>query len=329
MLRSLKIALLLGLLAALPVSGEEWAKKMFESTDHDFGTVARGVKAEFDFALSNIFVEDVHIASARSSCGCTSLQVVNPSLKTYEKGAIRATFNTKAFLGQRGATVTVVIDRPYYAEVQLHTKGFIRSDVIFEPDSVQLGQIEQGETVERKVALGYSGRNDWRIVGVKSSNPNISAEAVETGRSGGQAWYDLVVRVGSNIPLGDINDQVTIVTNDLQGGQIPIMVGGRVQSGITVSPASLFMGVVKPGETATKSLVVKGKKPFRILSISCDDKSFEFGKESDQAPKSVHVIPVTFAAGANSGKVTKAIRIETDSDSTTPELAAYAVVATP
>ena len=35
--------------------------------------------------------------------------------------------------------------------------------------------------------------------------------------------------------------------------------------GITVSPTALFMGVVQPGQKVTKQLVVKGKKPFRIL----------------------------------------------------------------
>ena len=50
-------------------------------------------------------------------------------MKTYEKGAIVATFNTNSFHGQRGATLTVIIDKPFYAEVQLHVRGYIRSDV--------------------------------------------------------------------------------------------------------------------------------------------------------------------------------------------------------
>ena len=71
-----------------------------------------------------------------------------PSLKTYEKGAIVATLNTPSFLGQRGATITVVLDKPFYAEVQLHVSGYIRSDVVFEPGSVQLGDLEQGTATQ-------------------------------------------------------------------------------------------------------------------------------------------------------------------------------------
>jgi len=51
---------------------QDWAKKMFKVTKHDFGTVARGAKSEFRFEFENIYEEDLHIAGVRSSCGCTS-----------------------------------------------------------------------------------------------------------------------------------------------------------------------------------------------------------------------------------------------------------------
>jgi hypothetical protein len=329
MVRSMSLGLWILLLAGTSLFGQQWATKMFETTEHDFGTVARGGKTEFDFALSNLYLEDVHIASVRSSCGCTSPQVITPDLKTYEKGAIRATFNTRAFQGQRGATLTVTIDRPMLAEVQLHVKGFIRSDVVFEPGSVQFGDVDQGGALERKVAVSYAGHSDWRIVAITSADPAVSGKLVETSRAGGQVSYELSVHLAPNAPTGYLSNYLMLVTNDAAGTQIPVLVEGRVLSGITVSPASLFMGVVQPGQKVTKPLVVKSKKPFRILSIDCDDKSFEFGKETDQTPKTLHVIPVTFAAGADSGKVTRTIRIETDLGETTPELAAYAVVSKP
>ena len=89
------------------------------------------------------------------------------------------------------------------------------------------------------------------------------------------------------------------------------------------------MGVVEPGQKVTKQLVVKGKKPFRILSITCDDKSFMFGDSADKTPKTLHLIPVSFVAGKTSGKVSRTIKIETDLGESSPELAAYAVVTGP
>jgi hypothetical protein len=252
--------------------------------------------------------------------------VQNPSVKTYGEGSIHATFNTGTFLGTRGATITVDIDKPYPAEVQLHVKGVIRSDVVFEPSSVQFGDVEQGTAVDRQVTVNYNGGGDWQVQAVKSSNPSVSAKIVNSVRQqDGQVSCELAVHLSPNAPVGYLKDHVLLVTSDGQG-EMPLAVEGRVSSGITVSPSSLFMGVVEPGKEATKSLVVKGHTAFRVLSITCDDKSFTFGREADTSAKKVHVIPVKFVAGASAGKVSQTIRIVTDLGQTTPELAAYAVV---
>ena len=312
-------------LAAAPCYGQQWAAKMFKTTDHDFGTVARGSKSEFDFTLSNLYIKDVHIASAYSSCGCTSVEVVKPGLKTYEEGAIRAKFNTPTFLGSRAATITVIIDKPMPAEVLLHVRGVIRGDVVFEPGSVQLGDVQQGTAVEQKVRINRSGWNEWQITDVKSSNPHISAKVVGTARQNGWTTADLSVALDKDAPVGYLQDHLLLVTSEGQNLQMPLAVEGRVVSNLTVSPSSLFMGVVQPGQEVTKSLVVKGLRPFKVLSITCDDKSFKFAQVSEEA-KVVHVIPVTFVAGNTEGKVTKTIRIVTDLGQASPELSAYAVI---
>jgi hypothetical protein len=329
MLRNPALALFITLAAVSPCFGQDWAKKMFPVTSYDFGNVARGAKAEYRFVFENIYMEDVHISNAYASCSCTAVRIENPVLKTYEKGAIVAKLNTDSFSGARGATITVVIDKPYYAEVQLQDRGFIRTDVQVEPGSVQFGSIDQGIGYVQTAAVNYGGgREDWQITDVKSSNPHITAKVVETSRNYGQISYDLKVTVDKSSPAGYLNDHVMLVTND-GTQQIPVLVEGRVTPGVTVSPAALFMGVVQPGEKVTKRLVVSSKKPFRILSISCEDKSFQFDIPKDQGPSTLHQVPVTFVAGKDTGRVVKTIKIKTDQGDMTPELSAYAVIATP
>ncbi len=329
MWRRVGFAVLWIVLFGAPALGAEWAKKMFKETKHDFGYVARGAKAEHEFVLSNIYLEDVHIASVRSSCGCTTPRIKKSWLKTYEQGAIIAHFNTPSFLGRKGATITVTFDKPFYAEVQLQVKGYVRSDVVLSPGSARLGSVDQGTPAEAKVGVAYAGRSDWKILGVKSTNPHVSGKVVETARGGGRVSYQLLVRLDGEAPVGYLNDHLVLTTNDRRSRQLPVRVEGHVASPVTVSPASLFMGVVQPGKKVTKQLIIRGKKPFRILSITCDDDSFEFGSAVDESPKPLHVVPVTFAAGPGGGKIRKTIRIETDLGETSPELSAYAVVLSP
>jgi hypothetical protein len=308
-----------------PCFGQPWAAKMFKTTEHDFGTVARGAKAEFDFTFSNLYIDDVHIVTAYSSCGCTSVAVTKPTLKTYEEGSIRAVFNTPSFLGSRAATITVVIDKPISAEVLLHVRGIIRGDVVFDPGSVQLGDVALGTPAARNVRVSHSGWGNWEVGEVKSSNPHISVKVAGTSRQNGWTSTDLSVILDKDAPAGYIQDRLLLVTSEGQSVKMPLAVEGRVVSSLSVSPSTLFMGIVQPGQEVTKTLVVKGIRPFKVLSVACEDSSFKFAALSQEA-KTVHVIPVTFVAGTAEGKVTKSIRIVTDLAQTSPQLSACAVI---
>jgi hypothetical protein len=308
--RSVFRACCLVLLAALPAQADDWAGKMFSTRDHNYGSVARGAKTEFQFVITNIYEEDVHIAGVRSSCGCTTPRVTHETLKTYEKGAIIASFDTHGHLGQKDATLTVTFDKPFYAEVQLNVAGYIRSDVVFNPGEVDFGTIRPGATSEKKVEVAYAGRTEWQITGVQTPHDFLEAEVVETRREFGQVAYELVVKLKDNAPTGYLNEQVFLVTNDRRSDRIPIEITGRIAADLTVSPSSLSLGVLRPGQKVTKKLVVRGSGPFKITGVHCEETAFEFNV--DDTAKPLHLVPVTFTAGDEPGKLNCKIEIETD-----------------
>lgn len=327
MVRALSLACLLCTLLGSDASGQTWAEKMFQERQHDFGDLARGAKAEWRFELTNLYTEDVHVAAVRSSCGCTSLRIEKDSLKTHETGAIVATINTDRFLGQKGATVTVTFDKPSFATVQLHTRAYIRSDVVFQPGSVQIGAVAQGATVDREVEVAYAGRPDWQVLEVVSGNPHLSATVKEVARAGGQVRYRLCVHLDGRAPAGYLQEHLVLRTNDRNRTEVPVLVEARVEPPIVISPASLFMGAVEPGQSVTKTIVLRGSAPFRVLSIGCNGGSFRFDMPAGESEaKMIHVIPVTFTGSQTGGRWEQTIHVETDLGSPVPDLPAYAIV---
>lgn len=296
---------------ATTACAQQWAENMFRERSHDFGSVPRAAKVEYEFVLTNLYKDDVHIASVRSSCGCTQPRISKDTLKTHEKGSIVAAFNTNAFSGQRGARVTVTIDRPKYAEVVLDVHGFIRTDLMLEPSEVNLGSVSEGQTASQKIQITHYGNSDWKITDAKSNSPNLQQAFREIARSGGRVTYELTVQLQGNAPAGYLNDQLTLATND-RSGEFPVMVEGRVVAPLTVSPAALMLGSVSTGQKITKQIVVKGAKPFTILDVHCDDPSFAFNLENTKTPKPVHLVPVTFTASNTIGKFARKIEIITD-----------------
>ncbi len=309
---------------------QDWATKMFEVREHEFGVVPRGAKAEFRFEFKNPYTEDVHVANARASCGCTLVRVENPTVKTYQTGTIVATVNSQAFLGAKGATITVTFDKPQYAEVQLRVRSYIRSDVEFQPECVRFGTVEQGTETEQTVVVNRIGRSDWRVLDVKSSVPYLSAEIVATERTTSGINCRIKVRLTGKAPAGSLHEYLTLMTNDPQIRELPLMVEGNVEALVSVTPTLLFLGVVKPGQTVTRQLVVRGRRPFSILGTECSDcpaGSLECQLPIGSESRTVHVIIVKFTAGQQEGKVHVRLNVRSDlEDVTIPETTAIAMV---
>jgi hypothetical protein len=316
------------LAAATSASAQDWAEKMFKEKTHEFGSVAKAAKVEYAFEIVNPYKEDVHISSVRASCGCTIPRIQKDTLKSWEKGAIIAEFNTRAFSGQRGARVTVTIDKPFPAEVQLQVHGYIRTDVVVDPGQVALGQVANGAGAEKTVTIDYAGRNDWQILGVQPNSPYLRADIREVSRQNGRVAYKLAVSLDKSAPPGYVADELILKTNDRRSPQFPVKVEGYVVADLTVSPSSLMLGILQPGQKITKQIVVKGKQPFHVTAVECPDGSFSAVLPTEA--KTVHLIPVTFEAGKDPAKIVEKLTIRTDMEGQgSTDLSAYGQVLAP
>lgn len=324
-LSSMLLAVVLTAAACDVVSAQEWATKMFSATSHNFGTVARGSKTEFRFTFRNVYKEDLHIVGVRTSCGCTSTEVTKRDLKTHETGEVVATFNTRTFLGQHGATLTVTFDKPFYAEVQLRVAGNIRGDVTFEPAFVDLGNVDLGKGVERTVRVTHIGSTPWEIKDVRSANPNFEVHLSKPTHTTAQSTYDLMLRLKPETPAGYVKGQLILVTNDARAAQIPMDVEGRVVAEVTVSPQLLALGAVQQGRSVTKNVVVRANRPFSVTNVSCPDGCLTCPIK--ETPAAVHILPVTFHAGTLVGKIERQLKITTDlGDGAVPSVTVQATV---
>jgi hypothetical protein len=318
-------------LSAGPCFAEAWVTKMFAETKHDFGTVARGSDTSYRFAAKNIYKQDIELLSVSTSCGCTSPTVEKKVLKTGDVGYVTAVFNTRTFTGIHGATLTVQVrwkdgDSWVRAEAQLRVDGNIRGDIVFTPGAVKFDEVDQGSPAEQKVSVTYRGRSNWKIVDVRGASDALEVELTQTQRYSGQVSYDLLVRLKNSAPAGYFNDQLVLVTNDDDNPRIPIYVGGQVMAQLSVSPESLFFGDVPQGQQVSKKIIVRGKRPFKIVQMQCDDhESFQF--KTDEQSSERHIVEITFNAKKNAGNVKQGVRITTDlGDKFQAGLTAYATI---
>jgi hypothetical protein len=249
-------------------------------------------------------------------------KVTKSTLKTHEKGDIVAVVDTRKFLGRKEATFRVEItcvtpQGPAKEEVQLHCYAYIRSDVVLEPGTVQLGSVPFGKGAPpKKVAVTYAGRDDWQILQAECENPHLKLELTETDRHMEEGtWrvsYDLSVAIRPDAPVGYLRDHVILVTNDRNQNatRVAVSVEGAVVPTVSVKPSPLMLGLISPGQQVERTLVVQAKTAFRIVEVAGPSDQFQFA--FSEKARILHPITVRFTAGKTPGKVTGTIRVQTD-----------------
>jgi hypothetical protein len=191
---------------------------------------------------------------------------------------------------------------------------------------VKFESVDQGTVAEQKVEVTFAGRSGWKIIDVRGASDSLEVELTQTQRYTGRVAYNLLVRLKDSARAGYFNEQLVLVTNDEDNPRIPIYVAGRVTPAIFAAPDPLRLGDVIHGEKVTKKLMVRGKKPFKILSIQCaDEEAFQFTTDDQSSAR--HIVDVVFNAKRDLGSIKESIHIATDlGQNYTASLTAYATI---
>jgi Protein of unknown function (DUF1573) len=293
-----------------------WSQMLLEGVtkDHDFGAVAKASSQRHVFEFKNVLDTDLHLTGVRASCGCTKPRVLTSVVKPGEMGQIEAVFDTHAFTGNRSATLTVGVNKnqPYsdYSELRFSVKGLIRTDVVFDPGMVDFGSVVKGNQAERSLILKYAGNPDWKVENVVASNPGIDVDFKEVmrDRNRGRIDYQVNLKLKSSEMNGSFNDLLTIQTSEGGAAKLTMSVKGSVDS--LISASDLQIGMVQKGKSVEKKLVITGKEPFEIDSVSCPDARVEFPTPISTGAKTLHIVNLKFQA-ANEGLVNDEITIRT------------------
>ncbi len=293
---------------------QDWLREAIppEMRMHDFGTVARAAKTEHRFWIKNNSQTDLHLRSVRASCGCTTPIIETEWIKPGQTGSILARFNTGTFTGSKSATLTVSIDKPYHTELQLNVKGYIRSDVVLNPGEINFGEIPVGEPKALDVTLDYAGRSDWKLVGVESRLPFVDVQYEEVSRNGGRVSYKISANLSADAPIGSLQNQVVLKTNDRNLTSVPVRMLANVQAPIQISPQSFALGSVAPDTPVPQRLVIKARSEFRVLEITSNHAEIRFDASENAKPAHLLNVVIVPKAQPNDGNVTSEILIKTD-----------------
>ena len=301
---------------------QEWASKMFKVKEKDFGNVAKDADVKYEFKFQNIYKEDIHIHSVGSSCGCATPTIEKKTLKTWEESAISVKYNTHAFTGNKSATITVRIDKPYWAEVQLKVKGTIYGNLTIEPSNIDFGDVKQFSKPQQKVRITHRGNTNWSISDIKSNHEHIKVYLSRPYRGRGMVIYDLVVELQPTAPAGYLQNELILFSTEPAGrnqrreSRVPISFAGKVSAPLQVVPDIARIGPIDVGTSGKRRIIVKSDKPFKILDVECQNQDFSVAASTEA--KKLHALTVTYKGAEAPGEVKDMLKILTDIDGSAP-----------
>ncbi len=293
-------AVCLVLLVASSATAQDplWAEKMLDRTDFKFGSAAKGANAPLQLRVNNIYKEDIHITNATTGCGCVSWDEKTFPLIVKSGKAVTLTLrlDTIRFDGERKSKATLTLVEPTlgsFKEIELPVEAYIRKDIVLVPGEVNFGAVDLGAGAEKRVAINYAGRSDWKIADARSGNSNLTTQIVEKSRSNGLVNYELVVTLKPTAPAGNLRDQITLVTDDANNPQIPVQVEAKIEADVVVTEPPFMqaeVGVAKKLNVILRS----NKKPFKIDKIERTKSNESFKVVTPPETRTVHSLPLTF-----------------------------------
>ena len=305
------IVILLGLaaLATADRAGAQdplWAHKMFEKLDHDFGVVPSNADLKYRLKITNLYKQTVHISNVTSTCGCTAGKPTKDTLESEEVAWLDLSMDTRRFRGLKETKVIVTFNQPIIATVEIPIKAFINPDVILSPPgALEFGGIAKGVDQQLKMSVVYNGRGQSVIKEAVCKNPHVAVKLNLARQEPFSLTYELVAIVKGTAPLGDLRDQVRLVTTDANNSQIPVLIEARVEPEFVVTPDIVSFGNLAPGERKTITIFVRStsKKPFAIEKIESEKTAGTFETRIPTDMKSVHQLPLTLIAPKEAGAV--------------------------
>jgi hypothetical protein len=266
----------------------------FGSDSHDFGNVMQGEVLQHTFVLKSGGTEDLVIKQAKPTCGCTVADVLTENgeggYDVYQMGSpipvgrqvkIAATLQTKGKNGHASSRINIFSNDPR-GQRQLGLAAEVETFFQVTPTHISFRPMSTKDTAEDKAVITTTRGEPIKLemrerptpagvsVALKPENPD------ENGRA--RRWM-VEVKAGPGLHEGNMSYTVALVSDvPVPGAEalpdgtpatydVNVTVMGRVNGMISVNPSLISLGLVRPGQVAS-----------RTVRIDSHDPAFEIGE---------------------------------------------------
>ena len=218
-------------LLALAFTTRAQAVLQFETDNHDFGKVAEGTIATYEFKFKNTGNQPAIIANVQASCGCTTPDWTKTPVLPGKSGVIKAMYSSAARPGVFNKTVTVTSNATEPSKV-LTIKGAVLTKdeikptltpaqltqsphLVLNASSHDFGKMEVGQQPTARFTVRNIGKTELVLGALSSGCYCVGYKTSPAPIAPGQSA--VIELLYTQRQLGRVSDVVTISSNDVGG----------------------------------------------------------------------------------------------------------------
>ena len=231
----------------------------------DYGTISKGEKLDWSFAIKNTGDADLKIIAAKPGCGCTVADF-DKVIKPGATGKVNAHVDTTAFSGPIAKTVTLETNDPNTPTSTLTIHAIVKPYVEAYPAGFVRFNMLQGDAQTEGVTLYSEEEDPFQITKIDSPDESVKATfekisnptdfAPGVGRPG-QNQYKVNITVGGpDAKIGPLAEKVHIYTNSKHQPDYFVSVIGVIRPTYRVEPPVVNFGEVAPSDAAASRSVI-------------------------------------------------------------------------
>lgn len=294
---------------------------------YDFGFAQHNQTITHIFKLKNVGRMPLMINAVESTCACTAALLSNKKVLPNQTAEIKVVFETQYWRGRRTATVKVRTNDVDSPVVYFTVTGVIAGLATIVPNNLYLKNIANQEEIQKRIDVYDPGYRLLSVKSVKSSSPYIKTRLQKVKKDFLVAQIYVTVKPG--LPLGELDEKLTILTEGYRYPQVEVLVTGKVVGALRLSPDQFFLGFVKKGATVRRTVQLRknGVADLKIIRVESNHPSVTPKIEEIQIGQE-YSIKVTFTAPTSeTGKTKALIKIHTnDHNQPLLEVPLYAIV---
>ena len=218
-------------LLALAFTTRAQAVLQFETENHNFGKVAEGTIATYEFKFKNTGNQPAIIANVQASCGCTTPDWTKTPVLPGKSGVIKAMYSSAGRPGVFNKTVTVTSNATEPSKV-LTIKGAVLTKdeikptltpaqlaqsphLVLNTSSHDFGKMEVGQQPTARFTVRNTGKTELVLGALSSGCYCVGYKTSPAPIAPGQST--VVELLYTQRQLGQVSDVVTITSNDVSG----------------------------------------------------------------------------------------------------------------